>query len=181
MRRYAAEVSPTKRGCKWEQIRISAFESQLPIDKQIKSITTDILGQWRDERLKQVAPGSVLREISILSSVFETARREWGWIEVNPIKDVRKPRAPDHREVTITRAQIKKMLKAMGYKPRGRVTTISQSVAVCFLLALRTGMRAGELCNLEWKDINPSLTSRKKRPIKSIFWKNRILSVYIFS
>jgi integrase len=38
----------------------------------------------------------------------------------------------------------------MGYSPALRVRTVAQSVAVCFLTALRTGMRAGELTGLNW-------------------------------
>jgi len=155
LRRYGEEVSPTHRGTRWEQIRLIAFQHDLPIDKPIGNVTTETLGFWRDDRLKKVAPGTVLREIGLLSAVFEAARRDWGWLEVNPVKDVRKPRAPDHREVLITRAQIRALLYAMGYTPSTRVTTVSQSVAVAFLLALRTGMRAKELCELTWDRVKP--------------------------
>ncbi len=153
LRRYGEEVSPTHRGVRWEQFRIASFMRELPVDSPISDITTDILGVWRDARLRQVTAGSVLREISLLSAIFEAARREWRWIEVNPLKDVRRPRAPDHRDVTITRWQVKKMVRTMGYRKMGKVLTISQAVAVAFLVALRTGMRAGELCNLRWDDV----------------------------
>lgn len=45
------------------------------------------------------------------------------------------------------------MLRALGYQPL--VTSISCSIAHCFLLALQTGMQAGELCNLNWPDVTP--------------------------
>ena len=156
LRKYGEEISPTHRGARWEQIRIAAFLLDLPIDKPIGSITTETVGQWRDDRLKTVSAGTILRELTLLSCVLEAARRDWGWIEVNPVKNVRRPRAPDHREITITRPQIRGMLRAMRYSPATRISTISQSVAVAFLLALRTGMRAGELCGLTWGHINAS-------------------------
>ena len=150
--RYVAEVSPLKRGRRWEEIRAEAMlrSPALPIGEKLGRVTPEQMAAWRDARLKVVSSGAVLREIGFLSAVFETARREWRWIESNPLRDIRKPRAPDHREVVISRQQIRRLLAAMGYQPRGPVRSVAQSVAVCFLVALRTGMRAGELCGLTW-------------------------------
>jgi integrase len=150
--KYRAEVTPHKRGRRWEEIRLDKFlaDSALPTDRPLSEITSDVIGEWRNHRLTQVAPGSVLREIGLLSAVLEHARREWKWIAENPIRDVRKPTAPDHREVLIARDEIKAMLKAMGHRWNRRPSSVSQAVAMCFLVALRTGMRAGELCGLAW-------------------------------
>lgn len=46
------------------------------------------------------------------------------------------------------------MLREMGYRRRGRVSSTAQAVANCMLLVLRTGMRAGELCGLMWKNVH---------------------------
>ncbi|WP_150428836.1 tyrosine-type recombinase/integrase [Dechloromonas sp. CZR5] len=150
--RYSEEVSPKKRGCLKEQIRLKAFlaEPSLPVDLPIGEITPSHLAAWRDARLRVVQAGSVLRDFGLMSSVFEEARREWKWILVNPLSDVRRPRAPDHREIVIARWQVKAMLRELGYSKRTPVRSVAQAVAVCFLVALRTGMRAGELCGLTW-------------------------------
>jgi hypothetical protein len=76
--RYREEITPAKRGAQWEAERIAAFErsSLLPLGQPIASLTAAQLGVWRDARLRQVAPGSVLREMNILSAVLEQARRE---------------------------------------------------------------------------------------------------------
>lgn len=153
LRRYAEEVTPAKRGNAKEAIRLAAFERHaLPIDQPIASLTTAHLAVWRDARLAVNARGSVLRDISLLSAVLETARREWGWITVNPMKDMRKPAQPDHRERLIAPWEIRGILRALGHTGR-EVRTVSQAVACCFLAALATGMRAGELCGLKWADV----------------------------
>ncbi|MDR1648308.1 MAG: site-specific integrase [Zoogloeaceae bacterium] len=154
LKRYRDEVSPSKRGERWERIRISAFlaDPGFPASLPLSAVTTPLLAAWRDERLKSVSPGTVIREFGLLSAVFEAARREWQWISVNPVKDVKKPSAPDHRERVITLQEIRAMLRAMGYS--GKVRMITHTVAVCFLLALRTGMRAGELCGLTWSNVH---------------------------
>jgi integrase len=153
LRKYAENEATTKRGERWEILRLHAFESHdLPINKKIGSIGTDDLATWRDSRLKTVKPSTVLREINLLSSVFESARREWKWIDTNPVRDLRKPSSPPHREVVITRKQIRMVLRELGYS--GQARTVSQAIANCLLLALRTGMRAAELCRLTWDQVH---------------------------
>lgn len=151
LERYRDEVTPSQRGNRWEHIRIQAYlKSTLPIKKPIHTITPDDLGKWRDERALTVSAGTILRDFGLLGSIFEHARREWKYIKENPVRDVRKPQEPDHRKITYTRAQIKVILKQLDYQPNQTIKSISQSVAMCFLVALRSGMRAGELSKLTW-------------------------------
>lgn len=158
LRKYGEDVSPTKRGARWEYVRLEAMMRDLPVSMRVSDVTPDVIGKWRDARLKVVSAGSVLRDFSLLSAVFEHARREWRWIASNPVHDVRKPSSPDHRRITITRPQIKAMLAALGYR-RGRCLSVSHAVAVAFLVALRTGMRAGELCGLTWDRVHDGYCS----------------------
>lgn len=150
--RYSAEVSPTKRGVRWEQVRLAMFGRDPVADLRLDQVTPEALALWRDRRLAAVSAGSVLREMTLMRSVLEQCRREWQWIDANPLQEVRRPREPDHREVLIHVWQIRRMLRALGYG--GPVRTVSQSVACAFLLALRTGMRAGELCGMEWSRVH---------------------------
>ena len=159
LRTYASKVSPTKRGELWELKRLTAFEgpdhAPLPVAKHLTDITTADLVLWRDARLKTVERGTVLREITLLGHVFEIARREWQWIPANPMRDVTRPAAPDHREVVITGVQTRRMLRQLGWLGAGKpVRSMSEAVAACMLAALLTGMRAGELCALTWSDLH---------------------------
>lgn len=150
-RRYAEEVSPKRGGWRWEHTRLAAFErTSLPSAAKIATVGTDHIAAWRDERLARVAPGTVLRETALLNAVFEIARREWKWITHNPVKDVRNPPKPAHRERTITKPEIKAMLRSLDYHTGQPPKSITQAVALAFLAALRTGMRAGELTALTW-------------------------------
>ena len=152
LRKYAKEVSPLKKGKRWEILRLSLFERQFPVHLKMSELTTPVLAEWRDARSKQVAPGTIIRELGLLSSVLETARREWQWIKTNPLADVRRPAAPPHRDTVITWSQIRIMLRAMGYR-RGPARSVSHACACAFLIALRTGIRAGELCSLPWNKV----------------------------
>lgn len=55
------------------------------------------------------------------------------------------------RTRVISGPEVRGMLRAMGYARQ--VRTVSQSAAYAFLLALMTGMRAGEICALQWPDV----------------------------
>lgn len=152
LKKYLAEVSPTKRGLGWERIRITAMlnDPNFESDKLLSELTPEMVARWRDSRLKEVKPGTVLREIGLLSSIMDTCIREWGLADQNPVKQIRKPKKPAHRDLLYTWRQIRAILKATGYRHKGNVRTVAQSVGMCFLVALRTGMRAGELTGLTW-------------------------------
>ncbi len=153
--RYAREVSPTKRGELKEVIRLKAFERQplFPGRRLLADLAPPHLADWRDARLKINSRGAVLRDMVLLSHVLEVARREWRWIADNPMRDVRKPAEPDHRERIIQPAEVRAMLRVLGWSKRKPVRSVAQAVAHCFIAALQTGMRAGELCGLRWGDV----------------------------
>lgn len=155
LRKFAEEESPKRRGEHWEIVRLKAYEKPdhgLPVNKPIARFSDEDIRAWRDRRLQATSRGSVLRDMTLLSSVLETARTEWKWITANPIRDVKKPSKPAHRKRVIKQSEIRKVLRALGYT-KAPARSVSQAVAVCFLVALATGMRAGELCGLRWADM----------------------------
>ncbi len=153
--RYRKEVSPGKRGELKEALRLQAFlkQAQFPGRVMLADLAPEHLAAWRDARLKVNSRGAVLRDMVLLSHVLEVARREWRWLAANPMRDVRKPAEPDHRERVIAPWEVRRMLRAMGWSARKPVRSVSQAVAWCFVVALQTGMRAGELCGLRWEDV----------------------------
>lgn len=152
--RYSEEISPTKRGKRWEQIRLLAFARSMRfVDMALGDITPDQLGQWRDDRLKVVKSSSVRRELILLTSVLEAARVEWRWIGANPARDVRKPANQPARDRLISNPERDAILKELGSSDE-TPETYAQEVAIAFRLALETAMRAGELMALKWPNIH---------------------------
>ncbi|KAF1021852.1 MAG: Tyrosine recombinase XerC [Paracidovorax wautersii] len=153
--RYMEEITSTKRGENFENTRLLAFlrDPLFPSKKLIGDVGTDDMARWRDGRQAKVKPGTVLREITIMTHLFDVARREWRWISANPMDDMRRPSKPAHRERVISGPEIRRMLRVMGWSRHKPVRSAGQAVAACFLGALQTGMRAGELCGLEWSDV----------------------------
>lgn len=165
--RFIREVLPSHRGRRWARYRLLAFQRSASfIDKSVSEITSDDIGQWRDARLKEVAGSSVARELNLIQSVFESARREWKWCLTNPVRDVRKPPEPQPRKVTISDSQRDAILGALRFDGR-RVLTQQHRVAVAFLFALETAMRASEITSLQWSEEN-----LKKRYVSLLMTKN---------
>lgn len=159
LEKYVLEVVPDKGGWAKETVRIKAFReskdhASLPRKRRLSEITPTDINVWRDARLKMNARGTVLRDMTLLSAVFEKCK-EWGWLETNPMHEVKRPAEPDHRERVITEAERAAMVAQLGLTDRP-IRTVSQSVAVCFLVALETGMRAGELCAIWWDLVHPT-------------------------
>lgn len=152
LNRFAEEVSPKRKGKRWEVLRLNALSKQLP-DKPMNEVTPEDIGRWRDKRLQQVKPSTVNRELNLLGAVFEHARLEWRYVLTNAVRDVSRPTNPPHRKRLMTDAERDRLCLALGYTGPP-ITTLSQQVAVAMLLALETCMRAGEIIGLEWANVH---------------------------
>lgn len=152
--RFAAEVSPKRRGERWERLRLSKW-AQGPLGlRPLARLSPADLGAWRDERLASVGPGTVRREMGLMVDVFTIARREWGWIKTSPMPDVRRPPNPPARRRRITPDEIAAMSAALGVSEGLHAVTVTNRIGLAFLFALETAMRSGEVIGLHWPHVN---------------------------
>lgn len=152
---YRDTITVNKRGERWETVRINKFLRMLPFkDDPVAELSPAAIAAWRDDQLKVLAPASVSREMAVLSAVLDVCRREWGWMKHDPVRDVRKPPKPRARDRLITDHEREAMLRELGYMDGIPIETHQQQIAVGWLLALETAMRAGEVFGLEWKRVN---------------------------
>lgn len=156
-RRYEKEVSANKRGAHWEAVRLNAIgrteiEGIALKDRKLVDVTPDLLGKWRDHRLNtdKVSGSTVNRDLNLLSSIFTVATKEWKWIASSPTTDVRRPKESEPRDRLYTDNEIERICFALGLDVDDlrQAETVSQRVAVAFLFAIETAMRAGEICAL---------------------------------
>ena len=141
--KYELEVSKQKRGYRWKALRLAAMtETDLGKVKMVDLDSTHIAA-WRDQRLKQVAPGSVTREMNPLLNLFSMARKEWKWITASPTAGVKRPKAPLAGNRLIAQKEIETMCIALGWRHDVVVaaTTKQQRIALAFLFAIGTATR----------------------------------------
>jgi len=93
LQRYSREISPLKRGCRWERLRIDLFLREYPklCLTKLQFLGPDVFATWRDERLKSVSALSVRREWAILQHACNVAVKEWRWLPLNPMSTVKAP------------------------------------------------------------------------------------------
>jgi len=154
--RYADEVSPKKRGGRWEQVRLKGFiEKYAVFQTAITAITGPDIADWRDVRLVSVSASTVNRELCLLSTIFTHAMKEWRLgLTTNPCSLVSKPRKPRSRTQRVSIDERKLIIKQLGWEGQSEPITSGQWVAFAFYLALETAMRKGEILSLRWKDID---------------------------
>lgn len=152
---YRDTITVNKRGARWEAIRINKFLRELPfLSTPVADLQPAAIAAWRDAQLSNLAPASVSREMAVLSAVLDVCRREWGWMKHDPIRDVRKPPKPKARDRLVLEHEREAMLRELGYMDGIPIETHQQQIAVGWLLALETAMRAGEVFGLEWRRVN---------------------------
>ena len=147
--RYLVEVTPTMKGAIEDAIRLKAIMRRPIAEWSMANLSSTRIAAYRDERLKEVSSGTVIRELAYLSSIINHARREWAINVPNPVQMVRKPQSPQARSRVLTDAEIAKLLQAL--EPQGRRSYWTKPAV---LLALATAMRRGELLSLRWENID---------------------------
>jgi integrase len=151
LQRYGTEVSPTKRSEKREQQTIQFMRRHKMAQYSMEKLTPAVIANYRDERLKTVAPATIIRELSILSSVISHARKEWSLPTANPCALVRKPISPQGRSRLLKAEEELRLIEEL--QPKGRR---SIWMAPLVKLALETAMRRGELLSMGWENVNLS-------------------------
>lgn len=148
--RYAREVSPGKRGARWEMLRIERFRKDDIAQKVMGELAASDFAAWRDARLKEVSPSTVNREMTLLSAVLTVARKEWGLIKTNPISDVRKPTKPPPRDRLITTDEFDALSRLAG----DDLSNATARTFHAFRFSIETAMRAGEVVGLVWDRVD---------------------------
>ena len=132
---YRDEVTPAKRGHSSENKRIDGFLREPWANIPLSKATPQVFCRYRDERLRKVSPGTVIRDLGLLRTIFEVARLEWDVpLPENPLVKVRKPKAPDARERRLAAGELDALLAACEGNRNGWLRA-------GILLAVETGRR----------------------------------------
>lgn len=153
LQRYGREISPKKKGCRWERVRLKKFERYAIAKVALDRLTAKDVVKFRDQLLTEVSGPSVRRELNLLRSVLETARLEWRMLRVNPMADVKRPPNAPPRRRRIDDDEIERICVALGHQDGQIAKTAQQRIAAAFLFALETAMRAGEILGLRKRDM----------------------------
>jgi len=147
--RYQNEQIPRYKSKKAREGEIRLLKRHLS-DCLITAISFRDIALFRDNRISTGVSGStVIKELNLLSKVFDFAIREWGWgwAFENPVKQITKPKPGKPRERRITEEEYSSLLCECDRTKHVAMKTI-------LVLAVETGMRQGELLGLLIENID---------------------------
>ena len=156
--RYAREILPTKKGRRVDEVRLKTLKSCFG-RYTLASLTSSIVAKFRDARLKEVGPQSVIHELGLLNRVLKAAHIDWGIALPGglPTAQIRRPKKPQGRDRRLESGELDALLE---HAESGELRRI-------VLFALETSMRRGELCDLQWETVD-----LHKRVVKLLNTKN---------
>jgi integrase len=117
-------------------------------DMSLRRLTPSAIAAYRDDRLERVKPGTVRRELAILSHCIEIARREWDIpLNSNPVAQIKMPDAGRPRDRRVSPEELEALLLGTA---KGRTPLLAPIIR----FAIETGMRRGEIVAARWSDVN---------------------------
>ncbi|WP_170349631.1 site-specific integrase [Ruegeria atlantica] len=139
-------VVPTHRSADREQRCIDAMlkHHKSFMRLRLDTLTAVDVCKWRDKRLSQVSPSTVVRELTLLQSSVGHALEAGA---VNVVQQVKRPRVDDRRERRLQADEWDRLMQACD---QGR-NPFMRSLLV---LAVETAMRRGELLAMQWQHID---------------------------
>jgi integrase len=150
---YLKSVTPFKKGSDSESWRLKAIQRSWIGAYAVGKLTAKVVAQWRDERIagasgRPVGSGTVIRELNLLHSVLEHARKEWNiGTETNPVSDVRRPKQPPSRDRIPTVKEKLTLLEACQASGSIYLPDVVE-------LAFETAMRQGEIVSLRVEQVD---------------------------
>jgi len=149
MERYREEVVPHHKGKAIETNRINRIlRDETFVDKKLAALTTEDLQDFITDRLTEVAPATVDRDLDILSQVIRYADDVWKIAAVDsPFKGLRRPKYFNERDRRLIAWEEEAILAAAERDE-------NPYVLPAIILALDTAMRRGELLTLTGNDID---------------------------
>ena len=142
--RYIKEVSPYKKSFIKERYIILALLNESWSKDSINKITPAVISKYRDKYLTKVSGSSVNRTLDVLSTIFTTCKKEWGYPIENPILSIRRPKKAEPRDRRFNEDELNKLIK--GNKTSPLLRDIIQ-------IALETAMRQGEILRVQREHI----------------------------
>lgn len=157
LERFRDEVAPTRKGRRWEVVRIDKFLAEVEfVNRRLDQLMPADIKAWRDQALRRVTPASVNREWNLLSGIFTHAIKEWDApLRENPMHLAQRPKGKGkERSRRWLEPELKKYLDSCGWDASRAPRVGYEYVPWLVQIAIETAMRLGELCALKIEDVH---------------------------
>jgi integrase len=146
--RYRDEVTPGKKGADMETTILDAFLRHPICKKRLCDLTTADFAKYRDERLQDIKPNSLRRQLNPIQNMFNVAKKDWGIpILANPVSALEFKAGDDQRERRVSDEEWDALLQAVEAARNPYIVPLMR-------LGRETGMRRSEMLRITWKHVN---------------------------
>lgn len=112
--------------------------------RKLQAITPKMISEYKSFRYNDgVKPATINRELAMLSKAFNLAVKEWEWMRDNPVAKIPKEKENNERERWLTDEEELRLLDKC-----------SAWLKDIIIFDLHTGLRQGELLDLQWSRVN---------------------------
>lgn len=153
---YKKEITPTKGDIRTESLRIDMLLrlpiSKLPAGRIDGQVLRDQLASmtFRNEGKKPISDSTKVRYQTLISHVYNIARKKWRHKLENPVKDMDKFTNDPGRNRRLIEGEFEYLYEALLTK----VGNANVELRPIFLLALGTGCRESENISHDWSDLD---------------------------
>ena len=151
--RYLEQVAPLKKDEANRRRHLEWWADELGA-LCLSDVTASLIAEGRDKLMtetthmhKKRSASTACRYLASLSHAFSMAVREWGWLEVNPVKRVTRPKTPRGRVRFLSEDELGRLMAACNESAHPYIKTI-------VVMAIATGMRRGEILGLTWSAVD---------------------------
>lgn len=157
MVRYRDEVVPAHKGAGIERGRINRIlNTETFVDKKLAALCTEDLQDFITDRLTEVAPATVDRDLDVLSQVIRYSADVWKIASVeSPFVGLRRPKYFNERDrrLGIMLVDGEEVEEETALLAAARADE-NQYIEPAIILALETAARRGELLSILKSDVN---------------------------
>lgn len=149
MERYRDEIVPGHKGAESETYRINRLlRDEEFVEKPLSALTTEDLQDFITERLSEVAPSTVDREIDVISQILRYASDVWKIApSESPMTGLRRPKYFNERDRRLSADEEKALFAAIQEVDREYLEAV-------LIIALCTAMRRSEILGLTWSNVH---------------------------
>ena len=149
-RKYIEEISVLKKCYRDERYTILGLLKEAWSSYPINKIKPTTINKYKDTLAKRVSGGTINRRLDVISSMFTTFKKEWGFPVDNPVLAIRRPKRAAPRDRRFSEAELNLLI-------RGNHTT--PELRSIINIALLTGMRLSEILRIDVRNIEGNTLS----------------------
>jgi integrase len=104
-------------------------------------------GYEQFRKVKDVSPATVVKELGLLRTMFNIARKQWRWKINNPVSDIKMPKVRNERVRYLSEDEHKRLAEAIEESEEKWLKPL-------VVVAIDTGLRLSNICDLKWSEVN---------------------------